>query len=446
MKFFRDVSTTFAATILTFFLAITASIIIARVLQPAGKGEFTTIRTSAEFAMAIASVGIGKSLTYYIGRDQLDRATLMRTGLGLCIAEGILATLIFVVLLLLVSNGAGVSASSGALVLLVALPIPFINAMNNWAGGYLRGRQQIFRINMATVLRFSFYAVWIAMLSLVGLLTPLTAILGGMLGAIVMFGVYTIGLAREHVPKLPALNWTFTQTLVTYGFTYQVCSALQDMHYRIDILLVASYLGDIEVGYYSLSLNTGQLIWQLPQAIGLVMLPYLASIQNSEHSIERTAAVARIATFFIVTSAIGLGLVAGWLVPFVYSDAYEPSVMPLRLLLPGIITGGLLLVLGSHFLVQQKQLQFIGITGTSLVLNLGLNVWAIPQFGIYGAAVVSSITATLMYSASVLYIAHTTAIPVHHLVVPNRTDIAQLIAVVRRAGTAVQARLSGVQS
>jgi O-antigen/teichoic acid export membrane protein len=415
----------------------------ALVLQPAGKGVFTTVRTSAEFAMAIASVGIGKSLTYYIGRGQFEKATLMRTGLTLCVLEGILATLIFVYMLLLVSGSEGFSVSNAAFLLLVALPIPFINAMNNWAGGYLRGRQEIFRINTATALRFMLNCSLIVTFALLGILMPATALLGGLLGALAMLGVYAFGLAREAVPKLPGFDWTLTRALVAYGFTYQICSALQDMHYRIDILLIASYLGDVEVGYYSLSLNTAQLIWQLPQAIGLVLLPYLASIQNSERSIERTAAVSRIATFFIVLSAIGLGLVAGWLLPLVYGSAYEPSVLPLRLLLPGIITGGLLLVIGSHFLVQQKQIQFIAITGSGLLLNIGLNMAVIPVLGIHGAAVVSSITATLMYVASIVYLARSNNIAVLHLLVLNRADIAQLVAVARRARAAVQARLPG---
>jgi O-antigen/teichoic acid export membrane protein len=396
--------------------------------------------------MAIASVGIGKSLTYYVGRDQFDRSALMRTGLSLCIVEGVLATLVFACMLLFVNGSEGLAVSGGSLMLLVILPIPFINALNNWAGGYLRGRQQIFRINTATVLRFGLNICLIVAFAVFGILAPVTALLSGLLGAVAMLSVYAIGLAREHVPSMPTINWKFTQTLVAYGFLYQICSALQDMHYRIDILLVANFLGDAEVGYYSLSLNTGQLVWQLPQAIGLVLLPYLAAIQSSGNSIERTAAVARIATFFIVFSAIGLGLVAGWLVPLVYGSAYEPSVTPLRLLLPAIITGGILLVLGSHFLVQQKQIQFIAITGTGLLLNIALNIWAIPEFGIYGAAVVSSITATLMYTASIIYIAHTNHIPAHHLMVLNQADLAQLLAVARRASTAVQTRLSGAQS
>jgi O-antigen/teichoic acid export membrane protein len=88
---------------------------------------------------------------------------------------------------------------------------------------------------------------------------------------------------------------------------------------------------------------------------------------------------------------IGLAALADDFVPIYYGPEFDAAVLPLLLLLPGVL--GFALARPIFAIGQGKgQLQtLIAATGTASLINLVLNAVLIPQYGMLGAAVATSV-------------------------------------------------------
>ncbi|NJL33453.1 MAG: hypothetical protein HC893_05870 [Chloroflexaceae bacterium] len=195
-----------------------------------------------------------------------------------------------------------------------------------------------------------------------------------------------------------------------------------------------------------MSVNTGQLTWHFPIAISFVLLPMLASSSESKQSLEQTAMVARGTVVLMVVSVGAMGVCAQWLIPLLYGPEYLPAVVPLLLLLPGMVSGGLSHILNDYLLVQRRQLQLIGISSAGLIITTTLNLMIIPVYGINGAAVVSSIGATFVALLTVLYVARKERVSIAALILINQADITQWSSTLWKAFTSARMRFNSLRS
>jgi O-antigen/teichoic acid export membrane protein len=88
---------------------------------------------------------------------------------------------------------------------------------------------------------------------------------------------------------------------------------------------------------------------------------------------------------------VGLGVLADTFVPIYYGDEFRPAIEPLLLLLPGVLGFAFArpIIAVGEGIGSMKNL--ILATGSASVLNIALNLVLIPRFGMYGAAVSTSI-------------------------------------------------------
>jgi len=403
-------------------LGMVASIVVARALQPAGKGVFATVRASASLAAAIPGLGVGKSLVYFVSRGELNRNELSANALALSILSGLVATGVFVHLLYFAS-GASEPIEGIPLVVVVALPLAFVFSIQDWTAGYLRGRQKFVLLNSAAAMGSVVYLAVLLPLAWLQLLTPATALAALALSVVLPLGLHLLGMLKDGALVFPGVHWSVTKILLSYGLAYQAYGLVQNLHYRLDLLLISRFLDETEVGYYSTSANIAQLTWNLPVSFTFVLIPLVAGTADESRSAKRTAQVVRLTALLLVLAAFLMGIAAEWLIPLLYGEAYLPSVTPLRLLLPGMISSGLFLVLGGHLLGLKKLRPLLVIACAGLVMNVGLNLWLIPVYGIEGAAVVSSITYTVVFVAVGVLVSRISQVPLRDLLVIKRGDV-----------------------
>jgi O-antigen/teichoic acid export membrane protein len=446
MKFLRDVGTTLIARFSALVFVLVASILIARGLQPAGKGVYASLRASAELAAAVTALGMGNSLVYFVSRGNLDRRKLLSTAITLYIGAGILATALVLYLVLFVED-TSTTLQGWSPALIAALCFPVVTLFTECFEGYLRGQQKINLLNIGYTSRTVGYVVVLVLALAFDIFSLDVALVGLLLSSFLPTLIYLPALLQDGVTALiPRFDFSTAKSLLSYGFGFQVFASLQKLGYRLDLLLIAYFLNDASVGYYSMSVSTGQLTWHFPTAISFVLLPMLATAAEDRDSVERTALVARSTVILMIGSVIAMGLVAQWLIPLLYGVEYIPAITPLLLLLPGMISGGLSHILNDYLLVQRKQLHLIAISSIGLLINVILNLLIIPTHGINGAAVVSSITATVICVLTVLYITHTSKMSVFDFILINRADVAQVSNASKKLVTSVKMRFGSLRS
>src|SRR4029077_8442672 len=82
-KFVLDVATTMGARFAGLPLALVSSILLARSLQPAGKGVYATVTTIGDLALVLGTLGISTAAVYYLARPTESLERTRATVLGL---------------------------------------------------------------------------------------------------------------------------------------------------------------------------------------------------------------------------------------------------------------------------------------------------------------------------------------------------------------------------
>ena len=145
------------------------------------------------------------------------------------------------------------------------------------------------------------------------------------------------------------------------------------------------------VGYYSIAATIGDYAAILPVVVASLLLPKLSSISGmqAKFRLMKKAVVGTIA--IVGPLLLGSAMMAPWAIRVLFGKAFLPAAPAYVCLVPG------LLFLSIH-VVSVQFLNSIGypiavvwIWLGCVVFKIAANLWAIPKYGISGAALVSSV-------------------------------------------------------
>jgi O-antigen/teichoic acid export membrane protein len=161
---------------------------------------------------------------------------------------------------------------------------------------------------------------------------------------------------------------------------------------RIDLLMVRSMLGAAATGYYSVVGSLGDYVLMLPAAVSALLFPKLSGLQNEKEKQALTlkASAAICLTLLVIVAVLALS--AKWVIILLFGKAFAPASTALLLLAPGVFFLGVEVVLVQYLNSCGFPVSVVVLWIISTILNIGLNLWAIPAYGINGAAAVSSVS------------------------------------------------------
>ena len=159
-------------------------------------------------------------------------------------------------------------------------------------------------------------------------------------------------------------------------------------------LILGNLLGETELGYYSAASSVAMMWIFVPQAIISSATPVLLRVKKEEPAAfgprYQTLHLANL--ILGVCAGAGMSLLAGWIIRFLYSDAYLPAVPLLRVL----AWSGVFTAIGESrgiWLFAEDRVRFVKHYCTvSAVCSLALNSVLIRLMGAAGAAVSALLT------------------------------------------------------
>ncbi len=176
-----------------------------------------------------------------------------------------------------------------------------------------------------------------------------------------------------------------------FGIKQHLGSIFQLLNYRLDLLIIAALLTSMEVGQYSVSVVMAEIIWYIPSSLGQVLYPKTASSGTKEAN-TFTPLVCKTNIILSLTAALILYGISGIIIPWLFTSEFFPSVMALKLLLPGTFFLGISKVLGSDLTGRGFPQYNTYAAFASLIFTVVFDFLLIPHFGINGAALASSIS------------------------------------------------------
>mgnify|MGYP000150347879 CR=1 FL=1 len=187
----------------------------------------------------------------------------------------------------------------------------------------------------------------------------------------------------------------YAPALVTFGAPSMVLVLLNVGLYKIDILLVSYYLTPTDTGHYRAAIQIAEFIWVVSLAMEMVMIQSTSQLWAEGATEEITALLSRMLRYvvtFTVLLTVGVFAVGGTFVTVYFGPGYDASVLPLRVLLPGVLGFAVARVVWPVVQAGGHLRGIVAATGVAVALNVVLNVALIPRLGILGAAVATSVS------------------------------------------------------
>lgn len=408
---------TIANQFIILVISVLISIITARVLGPEGKGQLTLILLIPMLSITFGRMGIGHAVNYYASRTSSTK---------LIVNSFVLSTLLSILLVALTLPVAYAlkdvffKTINEKLIVLISFFIPFY-IFNNHFISLLQG---LYKINIRNLLLVSQ-----PMLNLLLLILLITILKLGLNGAVIasiialLFAVFLSGifLLKEIKVKEISLDFSLMRQLLTFGFKSHIGNILKDLSYRSDILIISYFLPAAFVGYYIIAVTIAEIIWKIPDAVGSVLLPYVAHMDNNSAK-TFTPVVSRVVLVPVTIACLLIFLFGKNIITLAFGQEFLPSSSVLVILLPGILSFALWKILANDLIAQGYPARYSLTSGIALVTMVVLDLLLIPKFGINGAAVASTVS-YIAATASIIFIyTRITDNSFKDLLIPVRSD------------------------
>ena len=387
------VMTVFATSVVTTGLGIAIGFLLARVLGPAGKGDFYLVTLMPVTLMVLTQFGLPEAFGLYAARGQTVGINAKTLVLAAALAgPAIVAT----VALLPVLRDSILDHIEPGLILLGLAAFPF-QLHATFTTGVVLGRQ--------AVRSYTFVNLLLSVASVVLFLTFIAVLGQGVVGALwayLLVNVLSaIGFLVASIRAAGAVKDPTTvsyRKLLRFGLPLYPGSLTEHFSFRLDVFLIAALIANpaAPLGYYSMAVTTAQLVQFLPSAVSRLFFPHVAGAARAD-SDRQVPMLSRVT--LLMTAAMAVALVpAAVILIRLLLPAFEDSLSPLLVLLPGVVAMSLTEVLSSY-------VAGVGSTGLNssvkigaMVVNVVANLMLIPRFGIVGAAAASLIS----YSVSAI--------------------------------------------
>lgn len=381
----------FLAQVWAKLLSLALVALVARYESTASLGQYVLVLTVLGFAGAMSDLGLTVFLTRGVaqsgdgGRQREMLGTVLPLKLGL---SGVGAAI-------LVTGAAVVplpAATKGLLPLAALLLLP--DAALGTMRAFVNGCQRM-EISSAIDMGVRLLAVaasFPALMAGYGVSGVLVSTIGASLAGVTLYG-----LVLWRWKTLPFWRWSVAdwRACLAESYPFALTSLAATLYARVDLVLLGLWQGEIAAGLYGAAYRLWETIGLLPASLLDALFPELSRLASSQEGRSRLCSLFRVASRWMFIGglllAVAGALAAGALISLVYGKAseYAPAVLPFRLLVSAIPALFLYLLSGHTLYALGRQRQVTAAMLAVGLVNVGLNLFAIPRWGFVGAAAVA---------------------------------------------------------
>lgn len=383
---------TYGTQLAVAFVNVLISAVVARILGPEGRGKYAVAVAIGAIGVQLGNIGLHASNSYFVAKDRALLPVLVTNSLFASFVIG--------------GAGAGfvwfffhlwprLAPVHGRLLVLglawVPLGLAYLLALN-----LLMGIEEVNAYNRIELLNKSFAVILI--LGLIGIRfvtseSVLTALILALFASFLLaFRKLRQFFSRSAPPSIDLFRQNFV-----LGWKAYLVAFFGFLVIRVDLLMVDYLLGSVQAGYYSVAATLADYILLLPAAVGSVLFPRLCSTQENREKRMVTQQAAWVTAIGLLAMTTVVGLSAKLILGILFGHSFLPAASALAWLMPGVFFLGLETVIVQYLNSLGFPVSLVLLWGASALLNVGINLWAIPQCGIAGAAAASSFSYLLAF-------------------------------------------------
>ncbi|HEU4460743.1 MAG TPA: polysaccharide biosynthesis C-terminal domain-containing protein [Methylibium sp.] len=378
----RGAAVNLAARVLAVLLGLAIVVLVAR-RGPQVQGAFALF-VAVEAALLTLCSGLGLLLAREVSHRRAPPAPWLARLLAAALAAGVVAALG------LAAWAASAEGEPYRQLGLLALAAPFL-LLAPTASGLWLGQGRMLALNLPQV---AAPALVLGGLLLVDAGAALAVVLVVWVAAKSVVGVASAGFAwrdARAAPPAAAAPQPAGESALRFVATVALTNFISLLNYRATLFIIEREAGLASAGVYSIAVQVAELLWLLSSAVTISAYHRIGA-QGEAAAARTTLAAVRINLGATLLAAPLLYGAARWAVPAVLGADYAGALLPLMLLLPGVAAYAAASSLSAYYTNHRGRPQWsAAIAGLSLALTLGIAWFAVPRFGIAGAAAATSI-------------------------------------------------------
>ncbi|MBP9731853.1 MAG: flippase [Candidatus Magasanikbacteria bacterium] len=230
------------------------------------------------------------------------------------------------------------------------------------------------------------------------------------------WGIVTIKYRLKIRPR-------YSREIIFYLLPIAVPFALAMIFGRVfayaDSVMLSKIAGDAAVGWYSVPYKIAYAFQFIPFALIAGLYPRMS--EYFAHDEKRLGEVfsqgLRYLLIVSVPMSVGIIVLAPRIITTFFGSKYDPSVVPLQILMVGVVAGFVNVLLGALLNATGKQKTQTTYVGITMLANIMLNFILIPKMNIQGAAIAATLGNILLFTISWITVSKNIIIPYRELAV-----------------------------
>lgn len=190
---------------------------------------------------------------------------------------------------------------------------------------------------------------------------------------------------------LRQIDWTFVKKFFKESWPMGLYLIVFSGYDRaVDSLLIQRYAGIQEVAFYGLAYKVYSNLVQPAYFFVNSIFPLMSSKTTEKRKLFKFSTLLMLVGIAVLIPVIYF--LSPLIINILAGSSFEPSIQILRILLIALTFSYIGHLVGFTLIARGGQKDILGFSLISLTVNITANLWAIPRYGIVGAAVVTGIT------------------------------------------------------
>ena len=424
-----------------FFLGVLSGVFSTRLLGDEGKGVFSLIQANMQLFVLIFSIGIQTGVVYFISSKKISEQLVIGMATTVFLINSFLLLALLLVSYILNLNHLFLPYGYTQLFYLAFIFIMYLfSFLNSLFSSVFQAHSKFKTINFISIANSIINVVLFSTLFFVSSsqlnnpVSRLNIILFITTAVLFINTLMWVYYYNKHINIKPSFNFEFKhqfKTFLSYNSSIYIGMFINFFNYRLDLWIVNHYLPEKDLSYYSLAANINQIILYLSVTIASVLLPNLSG-KTEEERVELFIKVSRICFIFFGVIILTAYLLSSFIIPFMYGNEFENTVIPFQIILPGMLFSCITQLFSIFIVSANRNIFNIIACSFGLVFTLILDLILIPKIGINGASIATSLSYFIIFLLSYIFVIYLLNKKTLNLFIPKRHDLSMVINLVKK--------------
>ncbi len=390
-KYFANTGWMFFEKIFRILLAFTVTTLLARYLGPSDYGLFNYVLSFTGLFTILSSFGLENILIRELVKNPEKSHTLLGTGFRLRIYGAFLSILLTLITAILIDE----PLSTLILIAIISSGTIFQSMMV--VEQYFQARVEAKKNVIAQ--SSSFFLMSFLKIILILLNQPLIMIVFAQVSEFIFlsFGYFIIYKKSGYGFHHWAFDLQTAKIMFKDSWPLMLSGLVISVYMKIDQVMIKNMMTAADVGYYAAAVKLSEAWYFIPMTISASLFPAIvnAKSQSEELYLNRIQKLYDLLAAIAICIAIPTTIFSDLIIKIIFGVKFMPASTVLTIYIWAGV-GTFLGVASSQYLISENltKLSFYR-TLIGMIVNVLLNIYLIPKYGINGAAFATLVSYTL---------------------------------------------------